>query len=237
MYAVQRRACTTMAALGSFQKHDVPRRVPAWDACKTRLLANTHVAAFRYHELSCVRPSTEQCSCPRLSFHMRWAGPRREVGSLGGLGRTDRDDSIGVAFLSEPTSMCGGRLSVLPWAVKPTEVGATVREGAPSTHQFNPYCTRTSSPVSHIHSSPLRSLISPRRSSGIAQHGGQLPQDKASIHPCVQAGRDNRSFLHTSTDRLSRPSPVQRNLTPPALTPPPTCYFPAPCCPPCLQQP
>lgn len=75
-YAVQRRACTTMAALSSFQKHDVPWRVPAWDACKTRLLANTHVAACRYHELSCVRPRTEQCSCSRLSHALGWATAR-----------------------------------------------------------------------------------------------------------------------------------------------------------------
>ena len=44
-------------------------------------------------------------------------------------------DGIGVAFVSEPTSMCGGRLSVLPWAVNPPVVRAAVREGAPSTHQ------------------------------------------------------------------------------------------------------
>ena len=64
-YAVQRCACATMAALSSFQKHDGGWRVPAWDACKTRMLANTHVAACRYHEVSCVRQSTEQqyCSC------------------------------------------------------------------------------------------------------------------------------------------------------------------------------
>lgn len=99
--AVQRRARTEMAALGSFQKQGVRRRVPAWDACKTRVLANTHVAACRHREVSWVRASTAQCSCVRASnlqrsararaFHMRWAGRRRrrEVGSLGGLaGRT-----------------------------------------------------------------------------------------------------------------------------------------------------
>lgn len=96
-----------------------------------------------------------QSSARARAFHMRWAGPRREVGSLGGLGRTDRDDSIGVAFLSEPTSMCGGRLSVLPWAVKPTEERATVREGAPSTHQFIPYVDFLARVSPKVHTSSL----------------------------------------------------------------------------------
>lgn len=113
-YAVQRRARTTMAALGSFQKHGVRRRVPAWDACKTRVLANTHVAACRHREVSCVRASTAQCSCSRsrLSHALGWATARSR--EFGWSGRPDRDGSIGVALLSEPTSMCGGRLSVLP---------------------------------------------------------------------------------------------------------------------------
>jgi hypothetical protein len=54
---------------------------------------------------------------------MRWAG-HGEKSVVWWSSRTgqDRDESIGVAPLSEPTSICGGRLSVLPKAVKPTDV-------------------------------------------------------------------------------------------------------------------
>jgi hypothetical protein len=58
-YVVQRRACTTMAALSSFQKHDVPWlflhgmrvRRGYWRARMWRRVQ-------RYHELSCV---TTEC--------------------------------------------------------------------------------------------------------------------------------------------------------------------------------
>jgi hypothetical protein len=72
-YVVQRRACTTMAALSSFQKHDVPWRVPAWDACETRLLANTHVAASTEISRAVVCDYGAPPSSAR-AFHMRWAG-------------------------------------------------------------------------------------------------------------------------------------------------------------------
>ena len=98
-----------------------------------------------------------QSSARARAFHMRWAGPRREVGGLGGLSRPDRDgSSIGVAFLSEPTSMCGGRLSVLPWAVKPTEQRATVRESTPIHH---PILGEARPCLTYIHSPPSPSPI------------------------------------------------------------------------------
>ena len=98
-----------------------------------------------------------QSSARARAFHMRWAGPRREVGGLGGLSRPDRDgsSSIGVAFLSEPTSMCGGAFERFALGCE-TDRGACYGErGSTIDRHTNSSHTRTSSPVSHIHYSSI----------------------------------------------------------------------------------